>query len=94
MTTDLAAWLQHCMAAEADTALARLADDPRFLHGTGATRPLILWAAFDLNRAGWCVWKAAKGDLIAQFHAGPFDTREQAEALLGPPAAATGRITP
>lgn len=60
--------------------------DPRLVQGTGVQKPVRLFAAFDDNRPGWCVWQSREGDVLAQFHAGPFGTREEAEVLLGPAA--------
>ena len=41
------------------------------------------WVGWCDARAGWCVY-LNRGGLSASVVAGPFQTREDAEALLGP----------
>lgn len=43
-----------------------------------------LWATWCDSRYGWCVYRNDENQLQAQLLAGPFRTREEAEALLGP----------
>jgi hypothetical protein len=54
--------------------------------GTDPTEPRVLWAAYSTLHAGWCVWRGVQGAVDSVLVAGPFKTREEAEALLGPAA--------
>jgi len=51
-----------------------------------AAEPLntIVWVSWCDMRAGWCVFRGWEGHTQACLMAGPFSTREAAEALLGP----------
>lgn len=48
-----------------------------------------VFVAYSHRLAGWCVEQSYEGALSSDMLAGPFDTREQAEAMLGPAAPAT-----
>jgi len=37
------------------------------------------YSRYDDNRAGWCVFKK-DNELISQFHAGPFETKQHADS--------------
>ena len=41
------------------------------------------WAGWDDARAGWCVYLNHENMIEATLLAGPFNTREEAEVLLG-----------
>lgn len=45
-----------------------------------------VYVAYSDRKAGWCVFQSYEGTLHSDTLAGPFDTREEAEALLGPAA--------
>ena len=42
------------------------------------------WAGWDDARTGWCVFLNHENMLEATLLAGPFNTRDEAEAVLGP----------
>lgn len=46
--------------------------------------PAILFAAFDQARGGWCIFESKQGATASELVAGPFQSREAAEAQLGP----------
>lgn len=52
--------------------------------GTDPTEPRVLWAAYSTLHAGWCVWRGVQGAVDSVLVAGPFKTRDEADALLGP----------
>ena len=43
----------------------------------------MVYVAFSERKGGWCVFQSYESDLHSNTLAGPFETREQAEALLG-----------
>jgi hypothetical protein len=45
-----------------------------------------VYVAYSNRKAGWCVFTSYEGTLHSDTLAGPFNTREEAEALLGPAA--------
>jgi hypothetical protein len=51
-----------------------------------AEKPLnvSVWAGWCDTRGGWCVYQTYENILCDDLLAGPFDTREEAEAVLGP----------
>lgn len=44
----------------------------------------LLWSTYSEEHAGWCVWLQQPGSLAAEIVAGPFQTRKEADDLLGP----------
>ena len=46
----------------------------------------MLFAAYDVRHSGWCVFEQVQPGIVAELYAGPFQTREHAERLLGPQA--------
>lgn len=71
-----------------DNALPRLRLSPEQLlvAQAEAAKPLRVsyWAGWDQARAGWCVYLNYETMLEATLMAGPFNAREEAEAVLGP----------
>lgn len=59
-------------------------EDPRFISGTGFPPVVQRFVAYSAQLAGWCVFVSRSGGLVSLQDAGPFSTREEAEALLGP----------
>lgn len=66
----------------------RLADDA--VEATRRTTPeriaCTVFVAYSDRKAGWCVFQSYAGTLQCETLAGPFATREAAEAMLGPAA--------
>ena len=74
------------VGAQVQRVVRRLSEAQLEVARRDAERPInvSLWAGWCDTRNGWCVYRNYENLLHADLLAGPFDTREEAEAVLGP----------
>ena len=77
---------QPAVECRLDGMVRRLSDAQLQVARTEAEKPLKVsyWAGWDDARAGWCVCINHENMLGATLVCGPFATREEAEAAMGP----------